>query len=51
MPFSFERSPLWQRTGNFGGIGLVVRTIAETWHIGVEDAVRLMEPLDEADAS
>jgi hypothetical protein len=35
----------WYDTGNFGGIGLVVRTIAETWNIGIDEAVMLMEPL------
>ena len=35
----------WYDTGNFGNVGLVVRTIAEAWQISIEDAVRLMEPL------
>jgi hypothetical protein len=35
----------WYDTGNFGSIGLVVRTIAETWEISVVRAVNLMEPL------
>ncbi len=35
----------WYDTGNFGNVGLVVRTIADAWQISVEDAVRLMEPL------
>lgn len=35
----------WYDTGNFGNVGLVVRTIAETWQISIEDAIRLMEPL------
>jgi histidine kinase/DNA gyrase B/HSP90-like ATPase len=35
----------WYDTGNFGGIGLVVRTIAEAWNINVEEAVTIMEPL------
>jgi hypothetical protein len=35
----------WYDTGNFGSIGLVVRTIAEVWNISVVDAISLMEPL------
>ncbi len=35
----------WYDTGNFGSIGLVIRTIAEAWDISVVDAVNLMEPL------
>jgi hypothetical protein len=35
----------WYDTGNFGGVGLVVRAIAEAWNIGVDEAVMLMEPL------
>lgn len=35
----------WYDTGNFGTPGLVVRTIAETWDIGVVETVNIMEPL------
>jgi hypothetical protein len=35
----------WHDTGNFGSIGLVVRTIAEVWGIDIVDAVNRMEPL------
>jgi Histidine kinase-, DNA gyrase B-, and HSP90-like ATPase len=35
----------WYDTGNFGSIGLVVKTIAETWDIDVKEAIMLMEPL------
>ncbi len=35
----------WYDTGNFGSIGLVVRTIAEEWNIDIRDAINIMEPL------
>lgn len=35
----------WYDTGNFGSVGLVVRTIADAWGIDVVEAVHLMEPL------
>ena len=35
----------WHDTGNFGSIGLVVRTIADVWNIDVVDAVHSMKPL------
>ncbi|WP_306214721.1 HD domain-containing protein [Actinoplanes sp. RD1] len=39
----------WYDTGNFGTPGLVVRTIAETWGIGVATAVAGMEALHVTD--
>jgi hypothetical protein len=35
----------WYDTGNFGSIGLVVRTIAHVWNIGIPDIISAMEPL------
>ena len=35
----------WYDTGNFGAVGLVVRTIAGVWKIDAAEAVSLMEPL------
>ncbi len=35
----------WYDTGNFGSVGLVVRTIAEVWNIDIPAAINLMEPL------
>jgi hypothetical protein len=35
----------WYDTGNFGSVGLAVRTIADAWGIDVLDAINLMEPL------
>jgi hypothetical protein len=35
----------WYDTGNFGSVGLAVRTIADTWGIDLVDTVNLMEPL------
>jgi hypothetical protein len=36
----------WYESANFGGIGLAVRAIAETWGLSIERTVALMEPLD-----
>jgi Histidine kinase-, DNA gyrase B-, and HSP90-like ATPase len=44
-PSTWNLDAWWYDTGNFGGVGLTVRTIAEAWQLSVEDAVRLMEPL------
>jgi hypothetical protein len=35
----------WYDTGNFGSVGLAVRTISEAWGLDVVEAVNLMEPL------
>ncbi|MEU8814918.1 hypothetical protein [Actinoplanes sp. NPDC048796] len=35
----------WYDTGNFGSVGLAIRTIAEVWNIDVTEAIHLMEPL------
>jgi len=35
----------WYDTGNFGSVGLAVRTISEAWGLDVVGAVNLMEPL------
>jgi hypothetical protein len=35
----------WYDTGNFGSVGLAVRTIAEAWGIDVVETIHLMEPL------
>lgn len=44
-PSGWDARTWWYDTGNFGSIGLVVRTIAEMWEIDVVEAVNLMEPL------
>lgn len=44
-PSTWNLDAWWYDTGNFGGVGLTVRTIAEAWQLSIEDAVRLMEPL------
>ncbi|MFJ7214793.1 ATP-binding protein [Amycolatopsis sp. NPDC098790] len=44
-PSGWDARTWWYDTGNFGSIGLVVRTIAELWEIDVVAAVNLMEPL------
>ena len=35
----------WYDTGNFGSVGLVIRTIAGVWGLDVAEAIHLMEPL------
>lgn len=35
----------WYDTGNFGSVGLAVRTISDAWGLDVVEAVNLMEPL------
>lgn len=44
-PSGWDARTWWYDTGNFGSIGLVVRTIAELWEIDIVAAVNLMEPL------
>jgi hypothetical protein len=44
-PSTWNLDAWWYDTGNFGGVGLTVRTIAEAWQLSIEDAVRIMEPL------
>ncbi|RSM48623.1 ATP-binding protein [Amycolatopsis balhimycina DSM 5908] len=44
-PSGWDARTWWYDTGNFGSVGLVVRTIAELWEIDIVEAVNLMEPL------
>jgi hypothetical protein len=43
--YAWDPRRWWYDTGNFGSVGLVVRTIADVWGIDVVKAVHLMEPL------
>jgi hypothetical protein len=43
--YAWDPRRWWYDTGNFGSVGLVVRTIAEVWGIDVVKAIHLMEPL------
>ena len=44
-PRGWDARTWWYDTGNFGSVGLVVRTVAEVWEIDVVDAVNRMEAL------
>lgn len=44
-PSGWDARTWWYDTGNFGSVGLVVRTIAKEWGIDVADLVKRMEPL------
>jgi signal transduction histidine kinase len=44
-PSRWDPGAWWYDTGNFGAVGVTVRTIAKEWGIDIVDAVRLMEPL------
>lgn len=51
-PSGWDARTWWYDTGNFGSVGLVVRTIAEVWETDVVDLVNSMETLclrDECD--
>jgi hypothetical protein len=45
FPTGWDIRTWWYDTGNFGSVGLLVRTIAAAWDIDLATAINLMEPL------